>query len=53
MLSKKEKNIIKMTTEAIADATSKWYADGYINQRKIDRLIGWEFKLLRMIESKK
>lgn len=52
MLSKKEKRAIKLTIEAIADATGKWYAEGYITQRQIDRLINWEFKLLKMIEDK-
>ena len=49
MLNKKEKRMIKFAIEAIADATGKWYVDGYVTRKQVDRLIKWEFKLRRMV----
>lgn len=38
---------------AIADATSDWYANGIIEQKKIDRLIRWEFTIRNILNPQK
>jgi predicted metalloendopeptidase len=51
-VTKKEKRIVKLTTKSIEDAVGQWYANGYISQRNIDRLMKWEFELRKLYEFK-